>query len=885
MTTQELRQSFIDFFVAHDHLPRPSAPLVLQNDPTSFFTSAGMQPYMAAFRGDEEPPAPRVVSIQKCARTGDIENVGVFNRYHTFFEMLGNFSFGDYFKAGAIDLAWEYVHEVLQLPTEDLWFTVYTSDDEAADMWHERIGIPRERILRFGREDNWWPKLQWAGPCGPCSEIHIDLGPEYGCAEGCELGCPHCNRYLELWNLVFQQYTEAPDGTLTPLPQPGIDTGMGIERLALVMQNKRYTMETNELFSILTAVQTVINEQRATEYSYGQDPDSDVALRVITDHLRAAAFLLTDGVTPSNEGPGYVLRRFIRRAYRFGRNLGATGPFLHQALPAVGAAMGQFYPELQAKQEYAQSLLRAEEERFAGTLEAGLAIFEQLAEDLAVRRLEEVPGEQAFQLYDTYGFPVDVTRELAAERGLRLDEAGFEAAMQAQRERSRGEKVGLQHSVGAQFSAQFDLRAGVKVIRQTDFVGYDHETAETEVTGILVDGEPVQTATLGQEVAIVIRQTPFYAEKGGQVADHGTITGPAGTVVVSNVTVEGPTYIHHGRVAAGEIHEGDTVQAAIDHFRRAAIRRHHTATHLLQAALREALGQHVSQAGSWVGPDRFRFDFHHHEHVSEEVLAGVEQRVNEWVVENLPVTCTVQALADAKTEGVMALFGETYGEEVRVIRAGDVSAELCGGTHVSATGEIGAVLILSESSVAAGIRRIEGVVGLAALEEYRAQRSVLREVGQDLKCSREEILGRVQAMRKQVSEAEKRIQEARKAVATVDVAALAAQAEIINDVPLVCEKFHDLDREALQAVADQIVERNPNAAALLAAIEGDRALFVCKVSEAAANETFNAKEILLAAMNDVQGGRGGGRRTFAQGAAPSDKIDAAFAAARKYLSG
>ena len=875
MTTPELRQSFLDFFVAHEHLPRPSAPLVLTNDPTSFFTSAGMQPYMAAFRGDEEPPAARVVSVQKCVRTGDIENVGVFNRYHTFFEMLGNFSFGDYFKVGAIDLAWEYVHEVLDLPVEDLWITVFTTDDEGAEMWRDRIGIRPERILRFGREDNWWPKLQWAGPCGPCSEIHIDLGPSFGCADGCGVGCPKCERYLEVWNLVFQQFTEAPDGALTPLPQPGIDTGMGLERLSLVMQQKRYTMETNELFSILTAVQDALNAgpggTGVSPVQYGSSPESDMALRIITDHLRAAAFLLTDGVTPSNEGPGYVLRRFIRRAYRFGRNLGATQPFLHQALPAVGRAMGQVYPELLVQEPFAVSLLEAEERRFAGTLDAGLAIFEQLAEDLAVRRLEEVPGDQAFRLYDTYGFPLDVTRELAAERGLRVDEEGFEAAMAAQRERSRGDKIGLQ------------LHARTE-LPPSEFVGYDSEAAEASLLVLLKDGEPVENATPGQEVSIVLDRTPFYAEKGGQVADHGTITGPAGTVVVHHVAPEGLAYVHHGRVAAGEIRQDDTVRAEVDHFRRSAIRRHHTATHLLQAALRLSLGAHVSQAGSWVGPDRLRFDFTHHEHVSEEALAEVERQVNEWVLQNLPVTCTVEALAEAKAAGVTALFGETYGEEVRVIRAGEISSELCGGTHASATGDIGALFILSESSVAAGIRRIEAVVGLAALEEYRAERGVLREVGHDLKCGRDEILGRVQGLRKQVAEAEKRIREARKTSAAIDVSALAAQAEAIGNVSFLAQALPDTDRDMLAQIVDQIAAQAPETILLLAGTQGEEAVFACKVPDALVKTGLKAGEIIKIACT-AAGGGGGGKPQFAQGAGKAEGVEEAFTAARRFLSG
>ncbi len=872
MKTQILRETFLDFFAQRGHLVRPSAPLVLHDDPTSFFTSAGMQPYMNAFRGLETPPAPRVVSIQKCCRTGDIEGVGLFNRYHTFFEMLGNFSFGDYFKQGAIDFAWELVHEVLALPREILWFTVFSDDDEAEDLWHRRIGIPRDRILRFGREDNWWPKVRWEGPCGPCTEIHVDLGPDLGCAGGCGVGCPRCNRYLEVWNLVFQQYTEATDGTLTPLPAPGIDTGMGLERLALVMQGKHYTTETDELGTILSAVQAAINDQRGEPYQYGDDPDLDVGLRIITDHLRATAFLLADGVTPSNEGPGYVLRRFIRRAYRYGRNLGARRPFLHEALPAVGQAMGHYYPEITAKETYAVALLLREEERFAETLEAGLAIFEELAAHLAVRREEVLPGEQAFRLYDTYGFPLELTKELAAERGLSVDEDGFEAAMARQRERSRGRALGLQLHGRA-----LDLPA-------TEFVGYDQETAEAQMVALLREENEVGEVHEGEAAQVVLDRTPFYAEKGGQVADQGLLIGPEGRMTVEDVTAQGEAFVHQGHVTEGVLRAGDTVQAIVDHDRRAAIKRHHTATHLLQAALRRTLGEHVSQAGSWVGPDRARFDFTHHEQVSEEVLAQVERQVNEWILQNLPVTCSVEPLAQAKAQGVIALFGEAYGEQVRVVRVGEVSAELCGGTHVSRTGDIGIFRILSESSIAAGMRRIEVVTGLAALEHWRQETQALRAIGQELKCSREEILPRLAGLRNQIRDLEKRLQEARRASATLNVEEICRSAEEIGGVRLIAQTVPDADPEMLRELADRIAAQAGEAVVLLAGTQNDRATFVCKVADALVAKGCKAGDLIRAAAS-AAGGGGGGRPQFAQGGGKADLIAAGMQAAKQYLAG
>ncbi len=872
MKVQKLRETFLNFFAERGHLLRPSAPLVLHDDPTSFFTSAGMQPYMAAFRGLEPPPAPRAVSIQKCVRTGDLEGVGLFNRYHTFFEMLGNFSFGDYFKEGAIDFAWEFMHDVLALPTEALWFTVFTTDDEAEEIWHKRIGIPRDRILRFGREDNWWPKLQWEGPCGPCTEIHVDLGPSFGCEQGCGVGCPRCNRYLEVWNLVFQQYTEAPDGALSPLPAPGIDTGMGLERLALVLQGKRYTMETDELFAILTAALGSLNVQRPQPYTYGDDPGLDMGLRIIVDHLRAAAFLIADGVVPSNEGPGYILRRFIRRAYRYGRNLGAHQPFLHEALPAVAQVMGGHYPELAAREPYAVSLLLREEERFAATLEQGLALFEEIAEHLSVRREEVLPGEQAFKLYDTYGFPLDITRELAAERGLTVDEDGLEAAMAQQRERSRGQSIGLQLHGHA-----LDLPA-------SEFVGYDAEIAEGRVAALLLDDETVSEVRESQIVAVVLDRTPFYAEKGGQVADQGVLVGPEGRMTVENVTVEGESFVHRGLVTQGTLSLGDTVQATVDHERRAAIRRHHTATHLLQAALRATLGDHITQAGSWVGPDRARFDFTHHEQVSEEILTQAERQVNQWILENLPVTCTVQPLAEAQAEGVMALFGEAYGDEVRVVRAGKISAELCGGTHVSRTGDIGCFRILAESSVAAGLRRIEVVTGLAALEEWRAETGLLKTLGHELKCAREELPERVEGLRRQVRDLEKRVQEARRASASVNLDEICAAAETINDVRFIAHTLPDLDKEALREYADRLTAKAEDAVVLLAGTQEDSATFVCKVPDALIARGIKAGDIIREAAR-AAGGGGGGKPQFAQGGGKSDLVPAGLQAAREYLSG
>ncbi len=878
MTTQQLRELFIDFFAQRGHrVLHPGAPLVLRDDPTSFFTSAGMQPYMAAFRGEEPPPAPTAVSIQKCTRTGDIEGVGYLNRYHTFFEMLGNFSFGDYFKKGAIEYAWEFVHDVLQLPEERLWFTVYTEDDEAEEIWHQHIGIPKERISRFGREDNWWPKARWEGPCGPCSEIFVDLGEDRGCPGGCEVGCDRCERYLELWNLVFQMYTEAEDGTLTPLPQPGIDTGMGLERLALVMQNKRYTAETDELWHILSRSLDEINQYRRQSYEYGQDDDTDVALRIIADHLRAAAFLMADGVVPSNEGPGYVLRRFIRRAYRFGQQAGAEGPFLYKALPAVREAMGQAYPELSPREDFSINILEQEEQRFAATLQQGIDLFDEMSADLQKRGQTVIPGDQAFTLYDTYGFPLDMTTELAAEQDMTVDEAGFQAAMQQQRERSRGEVVGLQQ-VGANLTEQWTIEG------KAEFTGYEQESGEAVVLNLWVNKEKLHKAQQGQEVEILLDKTPFYAERGGQVGDTGAIRGPNGTVQISNTLPVRDSVLHVGTVTDGEISQGETVTAQVDIERRNAIKRHHTATHLLQAALRQSLGEHVSQSGSLVAPDRCRFDFTHHQAIDADTLRQVEEQVNEWIVADLPVVCEDGVpLEQARAEGIIALFGEKYGETVRVVRAGDVSAELCGGTHCAHTGEIGSFRITGESSIAAGIRRIEAVAGLAVLHRSQSLEDSLQQAARELNCPPEELPDRVKALQEQNADLQKQLRLARGMQAAANIDELIESAVEIGYVSLITYQIDDADPEMLGNLADQLIDKHPNSVVFLATPHGESAIFVCKVPDNLIEQGINAGEIIKAAAA-AAGGGGGGQPHFAQGGGRASAIAEAFAAAHQAIA-
>jgi len=880
MTSQQLRRLFLDYFAERDHLIRPSAPLVLRDDPTSFFTSAGVQPYMNAFRGLEPPPAPRVASCQKCCRTSDIEGVGVHNRYHTFFEMLGNFSFGDYFKKEAIEYGWEFVTEVLKLDKDRLYITVFEEDTEAEELWRSHIGVPADRILHLGRKHNWWPQVRWEGPCGPCTEIHVDLGPEFGCPQGCDFGCEKCDRYLELWNIVFQQFTEAEDGSLTPLPAVGVDTGMGLERLAVVMQGVASTYETDELFTILQAALEQINNQRSTPYAYGEQREGDIALSIICDHLRAVAFLMADGVVPSNEGAGYVLRRLIRRAFRSGYKLGAAKPFLYRALHAVREVMGQQYPELNERQEYVTSVLRSEEERFAQTLEQGMARFEEIAEHLQKQGETVISGKRAFELYDTFGFPLDITRELARERGLVVDEGGFAIAMSEARERSRGEKIGL-----TQWETE-GMADDIRKLAPTEFVGYERvEVHNAKVVSIIgVVGE----LTEGQDATLVITPTPFYPERGGQVGDTGVIEAAENLFEVKNTTSHGHVILHKGTMRRGTLKVNDTVTARVDAGRRAAIKRNHTATHLLQAALRRVLGQHVVQAGSYVGPDRLRFDFTHHRAVTQEQLDEVEDQVNEWIVQALPVTCAQMPLEEAKAAGAIALFGEKYEDIVRAVRIGDdqapTSFELCAGTHVRNTGEIGMFRILSESSVAAGTRRIEAVAGLEAARYSRSVEQQLRTVAQHLNCRPWEVLPRVKALEQQVRELQEELKAARQVSATTKVDDLLAAARDINGVKFVAWHAEGADMQMIGALADDVAARLGDSIVFLAGTQGERAIFVCKVAKSLVDRGYRAGDIIKAAAAAADG-KGGGKPAFAQGGGKAGKVQEALEAAAAFVAG
>jgi len=883
MTTGELRNLFLRFFAERDHVVRPSAPLI-SPDPTTLFTSAGMQPYMGAFCGTQKPPAPRAASCQKCLRTSDLEYVGYTPRHETFFEMLGNFSFGDYFKQEAIDLAWEFVIEVLGLDRDRLWASVYAEDDEAARLWQERAGLPPERIVRLGRDDNWWPKARWEGPCGPCSEIHYDLAPGRPCDSGdCRPGC-ECDRWMELWNLVFQMYTEAEDGTLTPLPAPGIDTGMGLERLALVMQEGvRTIFETSEMRPILDQVFGLANQanqpspRRAEKQAraYGRNQEADIAARIITDHVRAAAFLIADKAMPSNEGAGYVLRRLVRRAHLRGRVLGLREPFVYLLVPLVTQAMGEAYPELVRTQEVAVKTVRLEEERFEQTLDRGMDLLEGALAKLKRQREKRLSGRDAFELYATFGFPYELTQELAAERGYEVDAQGFEQQMAAHREVSRT-MTGL---AGEQLSAL------IASLPPTRFVGYETTEAQAQVQVILRDDQRVDQAEEGEQVEVFLDVTPFYAERGGQVGDTGTLTWDEGRLQVTNCVPAGErASSHQGTVVQGTLKVGQRVTATVDVERRRAIQRSHTATHVIHAALRQALGEHAVQSGSLVEPDRLRFDVSHYEAVAPEALAQIEAAANEQVVLNWPVEAAEMSFQEAQQAGAIALFGEKYGDRVRMVQIGEYNRELCGGTHVQRTGDIGLIRIISESSVASGTRRLEALTGLVAAARARQDAGLLAEIGRELNCRPDEIPQRLAQQRRQMAELRKRVEQLQRGGPAADMEALVAQAQEVQGVKLVAAELPDLDADAVEAAADRVVERLRSGVAVLGTVSGGKVALVAKASRDAVARGAHAGN-LLREVAQACGGGGGGKPEFARaGGGDSSKLREALAVAAQVLA-
>ncbi len=836
----DLRSTFLDFFKDRGHEIVPSSSLVPANDPTLLFTNAGMVQFKEVFLGLETRPYHRAASSQRCVRAGgkhnDLENVGYTARHHTFFEMLGNFSFGDYFKREAIAYAWEFLTQVLKLPPERLWITVFEEDDEAAEIWLNEIGVAAKRFSRIGAKDNFW-SMGDTGPCGPCSEIFYDHGPDVA---GGPPGTPEAegDRYVEIWNLVFMQYDRAADGTLTPLPKPSVDTGMGLERLAAVMQGVHSNYDIDLFRRLIQAAAEAI----------GTSDLAQPSLRVIADHIRSCAFLIVDGVTPSNEGRGYVLRRIIRRAARHGYELGQRQTFFYKLVAPLCEEMGDAYPELPKARDHVERVLRQEEERFAETLEQGMKILE---EDIAQLSGKVIPGETVFKLYDTYGFPVDLTADIALARGLSVDMPGFDREMEAQRERARA---------ASQFEVEYPHKLDVE--GSTEFTGYDHLVDQATVIGLFAGGERTEVLPAGAEGMVVLDRSPFYAESGGQAGDDGVIATSQATFSVRDTQKRGVVFVHLGKMESGELRVGDEVEARVNASDRLDTASNHSATHLLHAALRTILGEHVTQKGSLVEPERLRFDFSHYEPVSTTQLMEIERLVNRQIRANDVVDTRLMALEEAMDSGAMALFGEKYGEAVRVLRMGEFSVELCGGTHVQRTGDIGLFKIVSESGVAAGVRRVEAVTGQRALEWMAQAEARLERVADLVKGSRDNVDDKVRQLVEHSRALEKELERLKGKLASAAGSDLAAQAVEVGGIRVLAVKLDGADAKSLRETVDQLKNKLGSAAVVLGAVEEDKVRLVAGVTQDN-TKRIKAGELVNMVAQQV-GGKGGGRPDMAQ---------------------
>nr|WP_319402980.1 alanine--tRNA ligase [uncultured Anaeromusa sp.] len=841
MTGNEIRTRFLEFFKSKEHLVMPSAPLIPHDDPTLLLVGAGMAPFKPFFTGKIKPPHTRITSSQKCVRTGDIENVGRTARHQTFFEMLGNFSFGDYFKREAIVWAWEFLTKELELPADRLWITIYTEDNEAYDIWHDEIGIDPERIVRMA--DNFWEI--GPGPCGPCSEIHIDLGEERGCGPECKLGCD-CDRFLEIWNLVFTQYDRDDEGNYHPLAKKNIDTGAGLERLASVLQGKPSNFETDLLFPLIAHMSAL------SGVAYGVDKKNDISLKVIADHARSMVVMINDGVLPSNEGRGYVLRRILRRALRHGRLLGVKKAFLADCVDVAANIFNTAYPELLEKADYIRKVVSQEESRFQTTLVTGEELLSQEVASLRTKGENQLPGETAFRLYDTYGFPWELTEEMLFDEGMTLDKAGFDAAMEEQRLRARAAR----HENERTFVLEL---TGL----QTDGLRIDAAAQQGRILRIWKEGVVIEEAGDGEEVAVLLDVTPFYAEGGGQIGDSGRLETALGKMEVQSAKklANGAIY-HQGFVQEGMLRTGETVEIRLDAAKHQDVARNHTATHLLHHALRKVLGEHVHQAGSLVEADRLRFDFAHFAAVTSEELAAVEALVNEAILENRAVSCLETSQEIAKDMGAMALFGEKYGDVVRVVVIDEVSKELCGGSHVNNTSEISLFQIVGEASTGAGVRRIEAVTGRAAYARMQQQRSLLLETAAILKIQApEEVPARAAQLQQELKALETVIADKEAQAAQTQLQAL--QPEMIGEVEAVIAQVEVPNQELLRSLADQLRDRMKKGVVLLASVQEDKVSLVAMATKEAVAAKAHAGN-LVKEVAKIVGGGGGGRPDMAQ---------------------
>ena len=869
----ELRKMFLDFMESKGHLVMKSFSLVPQGDKSLLLINAGMAPLKPYFTGAEIPPRTRVSTCQKCIRTGDIENVGKTARHGTFFEMLGNFSFGDYFKKEAIAWSWEFLTEVVGLDPERLYPSVYLEDDEAFDIWNKEIGIPAERIFRFGKEDNFWE--HGAGPCGPCSEIYYDRGEKYGCGrEGCTVGC-ECDRYMEVWNNVFTQFENDGNGNYETLKQKNIDTGMGLERLAVVVQDVDSIFDVDTICSLRNLVCEIAGKE------YGKEYNDDVSIRLITDHIRSATFMISDGIMPTNEGRGYVLRRLIRRAARHGRLLGIQGDFLAKLSAEVINGSKDGYPELEEKKDFIFKVLTNEENQFNKTIDQGLRILSDMEEEMKAAGEKTLSGENAFKLYDTYGFPLDLTKEILEEKGYGIDEKGFQAAMEEQRVKAR-EAREVTNYMGADATVYDEIDASVT----TEFVGYEHLSFDSEITVLTTEEEIVTSLMEGQKGTVFVKETPFYATMGGQEGDTGVIETENGRFVVEDtIKLRGGKFGHVGHMESGMLSKGETASLKVNTSARRDTEKNHSATHLLQKALKTVLGTHVEQKGSLVTPDRLRFDFAHFQAMTPEEIEKTEALVNEQIQAGLSVTTDVMDIEEAKKSGAMALFGEKYDQKVRVVSMGDFSKELCGGTHVSNTSSIMLFKILSESGIAAGVRRIEALTGNAVLEYYKKQETLLQEASRALKANSGEILEKISHLQEEVKTLQSENESLKSKMAQGSLGNVMDKVVEVEGVKLLAAKVEGVDMNGLRDLGDSLKEKLGEGVVLLAAVNGGKVNLLAMVTEEAQKSGAHAGNLVKAAAAIVGGG-GGGRPNMAQaGGKNPEKADEAVKAAAEILKG
>ena len=868
----QIREMFLSFFESKQHLRLKSASLVPHNDKSLLLINSGMAPLKAYFTGQLVPPSNRVTTCQKCIRTPDIERVGKTARHGTFFEMLGNFSFGDYFKKESIAWGWEFCTEIMKMPVDKLWVTIYEDDDEAFEIWNKEIGLPADKIVRLGKDDNFWEI--GLGPCGPCSEIYFDRGPEWGCGkEDCNVGCD-CDRYIEFWNHVFTQFDRDEAGNYNKLAKPNIDTGMGLERIAAVMQGVDNIFEVDTIKYVLDFICSLAG------VTYGKNHKTDVSIRVITDHMRGVTFMTSDGMLPTNEGRGYVLRRLLRRAARHGKLLGINEPFLSKVAEKVIEVSKGAYPEMEEKRAHILNVIEIEEKRFNETIDQGLTILQSLIDELKANSKETLSGEAAFKLYDTYGFPLDLTRDVLEEQGLRVNEEVFQSEMQAQRVRARAARA--ENNIEGW---KEDIYAKIDWSIKTKFVGYESYTSEATIKALVMGENIVDTITEGDEVVVLLDTTPFYAESGGQLADKGKIYSDVFELEVHDVRkVAGDRFAHICSVINGEAKVGDKCTAAIDVRRRKATERNHSTTHLLQKALRKTLGNHVEQAGSMVSSDRLRFDFSHFKAMTEEEINTVEKEVNAAILESLDIVIKEAKIDEAKEMGAMALFGEKYGDIVRVVKMGDYSIELCGGTHLKNTSQAGMFKILSEGGVAAGVRRIEAVTGEKAYELLKEEEAIIKEICDRLKTNPHECVKRVEGIAKQVKDLEKEVVHLKSKLAAGSIDEIVNNALEIKGVKYIAAKMEAMDLDALRDLGDKLRDKLGDALIVLASNDGEKTSIVSMASKKAIEAGVHAGNIMKE-ITKLAGGSGGGRPDVAQGGIKeASKVQSALDAVKNILS-